>query len=194
MKSTVSAIFLALALISSHAPPIFAESASSAVRPQTSNVSVLPEFVPSTGRTTYTLAVEENKGTAARRAAEALSDKFADITTGSISKSDDPEAKTLPAAPAQQAAQPTHASQQAPHTTNPRSIVLAANERPNGSGRKTSPPDRAKGNEAVHRIPRAALAKEAHSHSPTDTRQILAVVGQKVGFLDRLTNPALWPK
>lgn len=185
MKSSASAILLAAASLSIQSSPILAQSSSPGGQPQTSNASALPEFVPSTGQKKYTLAVQENNATggAAREAAEALSAKFAGITTGSISKSEDTAAEAPPPPLPQQAAQPTDA----------RAIVIASNRPPEESRPKKSAGDGAKGNESIHRIPRTAVAKETRSHFRGAMRESLAAVGEKVGFLERLTNPALWP-
>ena len=108
MKPIASAILFAVASLSIQASPILAQSSSPGAQLQTSNATALPEFVPSTGQTKYTLAVQENNSpsTAAREAAEALSAKFAGITTGSISKSDETMAEAAPATPVEHAAQP----------------------------------------------------------------------------------------
>src|SRR5262249_55547697 len=102
MKPIASKILFILGLMGAQALPVLADSAS------------LPEFVPPAGRPTSDLAVHENNAPAqnARAAAEALSAKFADITTGSISKTDAAEAEH------------PRITQQA----DARSIVLASNQ------------------------------------------------------------------
>lgn len=195
MKPIASAISFAVASLVIQASPILAQSSSSQAQSQTSNTSTLPEFVPSTGRTKYTLAVRENNSTedAAREAAEALSAKFADITTGSIAKSDDSVAPAPPM-PDRQAAQepPTDPIKPAAQPAEARSIVLAANQPSEEPGTKKPPATRLKEHEAVHKIPRAAVAKETRDRYRVSTRESLAAIGQKVSFFERLTNPALW--
>ncbi len=183
MKPIASAILLAMASFGIQSSPILAQSSSPEAQPQISSASALPEFIPPTGRTKYTLAVRENNATsdAAREAAEALSAKFAGVTTGSISKSEDTVAEASPAPP-QRAAQSTEA----------RTIVIASNQSPEEASPKKLARDGAKGNEPIHRIPRAAVAKETRPHFRGASRESLAAIGQKVGFLERLTNPALW--
>ena len=197
MKPIASAILFAVASLSIQASPILAQSSSPGAQLQTSNATALPEFVPSTGQTKYTLAVQENNSpsTAAREAAGALSAKFAGITTGSISKSDETMAEAAPATPVEHAAQPllASASQRAAQPTDGRAIVIASNQSPEESSPKKSAGDAAKANESVRRIPRTAVAKETRSHFRGATGASLAAVGEKVGFLDKLTNPALWP-
>jgi hypothetical protein len=167
MKSIALKILSILGLIGAQASPILADSAS------------LPEFVPSAGRTTYDIAVHENNASTqnARAAAEALSAKFADITTGSISKADAAEAEHPPV------------TQQ----PDARSIVLASNQSSDVPASKSSAPvTHAKGTGAVHRIPQSVVAKNSGGRPGRGTQQSLPAIGEKVGFIDLLTNPAFW--
>ncbi len=188
MKPIASAIFIAAASFVVQASPIWAQQ-------QISDASALPAFVPSAGQTKYALAVRENNATgdAAREAAEALSAKFADITTGSISKSDGDAAQAPPMAPRQVAQVPV-ADPVTPtaQSTEARSIVIAANPPTEEADAKKSRAPRSKEHEAVHRIPRAAIEKEARVRYQAAGRESLTAIGQKVSFFERLTNPALW--
>jgi hypothetical protein len=196
MKPIASAILSAVACLNVQESPILAQSAAPGVQPQTSNAAALPEFVPSTGQTKYTLAVQENKSpsAAAREAAEALSAKFAGMATGSISKSDETVADASPATPVEHAPQPLLATpvQRAAQPTEGRAIVIASNQSPDDPSPKKSAGDAAKVSESARKIPRTAVTKETRAHFRGATRANLAAVGEKVSFLDKLTNPALW--
>ena len=172
MKPIASAILFAVASLSIQASPILAQSSSPGAQLQTSNATALPQFVPSTGQTKYTLAVQENNSpsTAAREAAEALSAKFAGITTGSISKSDETMAEAAPATPVEHAAQPllASASQRAAQPTDGRAIVIASNQSPDKSSPKKSAGDAAKANNpfAEFRGPRSQRKRARTSGVP----------------------------
>jgi hypothetical protein len=176
MSSFASRLLLVLAIIGGQTAPLWAQEAPSP--------AALPAFVSQTGSAHYAEALNARTSAAqARQAAETLSAKFSDMATGSIS-SDESGPTTSTVLPAQ-----------SPQDSDGRSIVLAANhpEDPKSSSviQSAAKPDAIA---PAHRIPRRATAKAsrpASTRSP-DATSTLARVGQKVGFLDLLTNPALW--
>ncbi len=198
MRPIASRLLLAFTLIGGYGAPLLADDVPSNARVQTSDAS-LPAFVPSPRRSNYTTAVNDNSASASRHAAEALSAKFSDITTSSISK-DDPPSATMPIAPPD----PPHVVTQRPDVAqreDGRSIVLASNQADTGqsdTGKSTKDsaivPRRSNTAGAAHRIPRAAVRKasSAPPRSQSGSNVSLAAVGQKVSILDLLTNPALW--
>ncbi len=173
-----SRLLLALAIIGGQAAPMFAEEASS--------LAALPAFVSQTGRANYSEAVNDTRSNVqARRAAEALSAKFSDMTTSSISKDERSSAIAY--------ADPSVVER----SDASRSIVLAVN-RPEDPKNPTfeAPEPAPKALAPTRRIPRRAMTKTSEpvrrgtsAQAPHNT---LASIGQKVGFLDLLTNPALW--
>ena len=79
-------LILALSVIAAHTAPVLADgsSASNATEP---GAFALPAFVPKARQANYATAVNDtNSAVGARRAAEELSAKFADVTTNSISR------------------------------------------------------------------------------------------------------------
>jgi hypothetical protein len=193
MKRIALAVLFAVVSFAIQTSPTLAQQ-------QISDASALPAFVPSAGQTKYALAVRENNSTgdAAREAAEALSAKFADITTGSIAKSDGDAAPVsaaqAPPVPAPQPAQRPVADPVKPtaQSTEARSIVIAANQLSGEADVKKQHAPRSKGSEAAHKIPRAVVAKETRDRDQAAGRESLVAIGQKVSFFERLMNPALW--
>lgn len=207
MTPIASRLSLAIALAGCQAAQALADDAL----PLTSLDAPLPAFVPNSGRGNFTTALNDNRAstTAARRAAEALSAKFSDITTNSISK-DDPPATTTPApapaakpAPVASAPTPAPAAEvDPPHivTTNTsRSFMLTSRQADGDS--EARPPSRRRSttNEKRHRVPRTAVAAQVSeagdgaADGQKGSGKDLSVIGTKVGFLDLLTNPSLWP-
>ncbi len=183
MGPIASRLFLAFVLIGGHAAPILADDGSSKSALPTSSGSTLPQFISAAVRTNYVEAVNDNTAPAdsSRHAAEALSAKFSDITTSSIGK--DEKAATPPMKP--------HVT--VTESKDARSIVLAANQPDDPKSVKIlTAPHRSKSAKAGHRIPRGARRKNEAARDPSTASASLAMIGQKVGFLYLLTNPALW--
>lgn len=172
-------LILALSVIAAHTAPVLADgsSASNATEP---GAFALPAFVPKARQANYATAVNDtNSAVGARRAAEELSAKFADVTTNSISR-DEAAAEISP-----QTAQP------AVEADDSRSIVLAANhpDDPKLVTGSLPPPSRPK------HVPKSATKGGTlrDSRLPAGgTAENLASIGRKVGLLDLITNPALW--
>lgn len=206
MTPIASRLLLTIAFAGCQAAQALADDAL----PLTSFDTALPAFVPNSGRGNFTTALNDNRAsaTAARRAAEALSAKFTDITTNSIAKDDSPPTTTPAPAPAAKptpaASVQTHAPVAAvdpPHivtTNSSRSFVLAS-RRTDGNGKARAPSRRRlTTNEKRHRLPRAVAAQvgetgEGTAEGQKGSGKDLAAIGTKVGFLDLLTNPSLWP-
>ncbi|MBS0237863.1 MAG: hypothetical protein JSR89_05520 [Proteobacteria bacterium] len=205
MKFVASVVVPVLALIATHVPPAFADSAASAASdPQSAGTAPLPAFVPLSGQEKYASALQAKSGqaAAARQEAEKVSALFAGMTTGSISKSDSEAAvEADPKTPGARSDAPSG-----------RSIMLASNQSAeatpdkNGASPKDapSPAGRAKGSGKPHRIPQKAIAREIHGERIAEAREArgpriaesepanLAAISHKVSVLDLLTNPALW--
>lgn len=210
MTPIASRLLPAIVLVACHAAQAPADDAL----PLTSLDAQLPSFVPNSGRGNFTTALNDNRAsaTAARHAAEALSAKFSDITTNSISK-DDASVPSAPAptpavSPAPVASASTSAPAPAsvaevdpPHivTTNASRSFLLKSRQADGDG-KAPPASRRRTitNEKRHRVPRTVTAKVGEAgnrigNGQSDSEKSLSAIGTKVGFLDLLTNPSLWP-
>ncbi len=184
MEPIASRLLLVFALSGGYVATARADAMSSKAQLQISNAA-LPAFVPKAGQGNYASAVTTSKSSAAaaRDAAEALSAKFSDITTGSISKDD--TALAVQKSPRPASAQGAEG----------RSIVLAVSKAVDDPKREkspTSPSRRAKTPETADRIPRSIVRKAAAPRGSIPTIASLTSIGQKVGLLDLLTNPALW--
>ncbi len=148
-----------------------------------SDKAALPEFIPTTGRANYAKAINDNSaGTvSARHAAEALSAKFAEVATSSISKDDQgvavhPKSRT-----------------EATDRGDIRSIVLTANQLDDPKDVKMAAGGPHEISSAkTHPLPRRSLRIREPVRSSDSSGGTLASIGQKVGFLHLLTNPALW--
>lgn len=198
MRPIASRLLLAFTLIGGYGAPLLADDVPSNAGVQTSGAS-LPAFVPPPRRSNYTTAVNDNSESASRHAAEALSAKFSDITTSSISH-DDRAPTAMPIA----AEDPPHVvteRQDVAQREDGRSITLASNQADPGrseAGKSAKDseitPHRSNTAGAAHRLPRAAVRKASSPppRSESGPNATLAAVGQKVGILDLLTNPALW--
>lgn len=177
MGPVASRLLLAFALIGGSTSPLLADTAPS-WRAEQSDSAILPEFIPPTVRPNYREAVSDNTAAAisARRAAGELSAKFSEAEPGSSSSKVEPTVK-------------------ATDTNGARAIVLAANHQddPKMANISASSSQRARAGRAEHRIPRSAVTKTDRTARSTDgSHASLATIGQKVGFFDLLTNPALW--
>ncbi|MBS0250535.1 MAG: hypothetical protein JSR78_05660 [Proteobacteria bacterium] len=207
MTPIASRLSLAISLVACHAFQALADD----TLPLTSLDARLPAFVPNTGRGNFTTALNDNREstTAARRAAEALSAKFSDVTTNSISEVD-ALATTAPAptaaanpAPAPLASAGPVAEIDPPHivtTTTSRSFMLTSRQADGDSKTRASSRRRStKTTGKRHGVPNTAVV--AHVGEAGDraedgqrvSRKDLSAIGTKVGFLDLLTNPSLWP-
>lgn len=210
MTPIASRLLLTIALAGCQSAQALADDAL----PLTSFDTPLPAFVPSSGRGNFTTALNDNRAsaTAARRAAEALSAKFTDITTNSIAKDDSPPTTTPAPAPAPApAAKPTPAASVQTHapvaavdpphivtTNSSRSFVLASRQADSNDKARAPSRRRLTTNEKRHRVPRVIAAQvgekgEGTADGQKGSGKDLAAIGTKVGFLDLLTNPSLWP-
>lgn len=199
MKSVASVVLPVLALLAASGPPAFADPTSSSNEPQSASATPLPSFVPLSGQEKYASALRGNNGAAApaRQEAEKISALFAGMTTGSISKSD--QAVSAEAAPA--AGDPEKPILQESQRADGRSITLASTQSSEDTTEKTSAAPkkegrlakRAKRKDDAHRIPQKAIVGETPSSAITaQETPALASIGQKVSFIELLTNPALW--
>jgi hypothetical protein len=185
MGPIASKLVLVFALIGAQVAPTLANDISTNAGKYAD--ASLPAFVPPTGKSSYTIAVNENTSSAvaARRAAEVLSAKFSTSATGSISKDDPEPAPVLPAE-----ADPPHVV--AP-SDDARTIVLSSTQSTNEkNAERSARPSRLKAAH-VHRIPKSAFRKSSPTPPGKNAEDAsLAQIGQKVSFLELLTNPALW--
>lgn len=205
MTPIASRLLLTIAFAGCQAAQALADDAL----PLTSFDTALPAFVPNSGRGNFTTALNDNRAsaTAARRAAEALSAKFTDITTNSIAKDDSPPTTTPAPAPAAKPTPPASVQAHAPvaavdpphivTTNSSRSFVLASRQADGNSKARASSRRRLTTNEKRHRVPRAVAMQTDETGKGTadgqkGSEKDLAAIGTKVGFLDLLTNPSLW--
>lgn len=177
MGPVASRLLLAFALIGGSTPPLFADTSPSWTA-EKSDSAILPEFIPPTVRSNYREAVSDNTAAAisARRAAGELSAKFSEADTSSGSSKVEPPVEATDA-------------------NGTRAIVLAANRQddPKTADIPASSSRRARAGRAEHRIPRSAVERtDRAAHGSAASHESLAMIGQKVGFFDLLTNPALW--
>lgn len=177
MGPIASRLLLAFVLIGGSTPPLFADTSPSWTAGK-SDGAILPEFIPPTVRSNYREAVSDNTATAisARRAAGELSAKFSEADTSSSSPKVEPNIE-------------------ARDTNGARAIVLAANQQgdPKTVDISASSSHRTRAGAAEHRIPRSAVTKtDRTASSSAASHETLAMISQKVGFFDLLTNPALW--
>ncbi|MBS0233404.1 MAG: hypothetical protein JSR99_07945 [Proteobacteria bacterium] len=176
MGPIASRFFSAFVLLGIHSISVLADDQISQTP---SDKTALPEFIPTRGRADYAKAINENSaGTvSARRAAEA----FSEITTSSISKGGQgvavrPKPRTV-----------------VPDSIDVRSIVLTANQLDDPKNVTMAAGARYEKSPAkTHQLPRRSLRKKEPVGGSDDSEGTLASIGQKVGFLDLLTNPALW--
>ncbi len=177
MGPVASRLLLAFALIGGSTSPLLADTPASWTA-EKSDGAILPEFIPPTVRSNYREAVSDNTAAAisARRAAGELSAKLSEADIRSSSPKIEP---------------PVEATE----TNGARAIVLAANQQddPKTADISASSSHRARAGRAEHRIPRSAVTKaDRTTRSSAASHESLAMIGQKVGFFDLLTNPALW--
>jgi len=136
----------------------------------------LPSFVPSQGRQHFAAAVEGTAHSSERAdvAAQALSEKFSDVTTGSIS-ANSADLEHRKATPPSLAA-----------ADDKRSIVLTLNK--SADARATN------GSAATsHGTPsRISPVANPKYRLANDRVPSLQDIGSKVSFMDRLTNPVFW--
>jgi hypothetical protein len=132
---------------------------------------------------------------AARRAAEALGAKFSDVATGSISPGG--QAQRLAA----QAPEPTMPLPfDPPHAGTPndeaRTILLSSKhtDDPKLAKRSTKTASRSKPKDMRRKTSAYALHGPAvrSTNAQVNGEATLATIGQKVSFVELLTNPALW--
>lgn len=183
-------LMIATAAVGMHGTSVFADEV-----PITSGADTpLPAFVPTSRLRNFATARDDNDASAiaTRQAAEALSAKFSDITTNSISKDAPPPAKAtaqIPMPPAE--ADPPHVVTE---TGEARSFVLSSTTRNEDAiGTRPAPPHPSRLKTQNRRMPRNEIdtsslkvANEDRGASPN-----LAVIA-KVGLFNFLTNPALW--
>ncbi|MFT3732348.1 MAG: hypothetical protein QM780_13180 [Hyphomicrobium sp.] len=196
MGPTAIRLVMACAFLGWQAAAASADDATASVR---KSESALPAFVAPSRRGSFATAVNDNSASAAaaRNAAEALSAKFSDIATSSISK-EESQTPTPAAAPAPAPAQPAEVDP--PHVvtqdTEMRSIVLSSrrSNEEKAVKDKTATRRHSTTRSARPRIPRktASEASGAAPQAELGLSSSLVKIGQKVGFLDLLTNPALW--
>jgi len=197
MGPIASRLLLAIAIIGGHAVSSMAGEVAPGARLLD---PALPAFVPPSGRGSFKTAVSDNSASAvaARRAAEALGAKFSDITTGSIA----PAATTPAATPSPSSISLPSAETDPPHVVAPedegRSIVLSsrhgADAKTVSAAGKPKPQIRSKSRDAEHGTSRSAAQDRVGAPAQGSPEKVasLAAIGQKVGFVELLTNPALW--
>jgi hypothetical protein len=182
MKPIASKLFLVIAVLGGFGATSRADEIYSNTRGQSSN-GTLPAFVSLSGRNEYASAVSDHSAsaTAARHAAETLSAKFSDITTGSIPKAD-------------AASKQARSRVAVQDSTAARSIVLTPNqaEDPKTTTARAADATAVKVPQAARRLPRRAVRKASEPRELEASNAGLVAIGQKVGFLALLTNPALW--
>jgi hypothetical protein len=191
MGPIASRIMLVLVLVGSRVAPLFAGESDVMMRLGAPDPS-LPTFVPASGRGNFTTAVNDNSASAvaARHAAEAMSAKFSDISTSSISNDAIEVAPSEPREPV---------VSDPPHTELPkgdaRAIVLKSSSGPRPSGKAARLASSGEVKAQPRRvIPRNGIEEKGRlsESEPNGGNSGLAAIGQKVGLLHLLTNPALW--
>jgi hypothetical protein len=195
MEPIASRLLLAFVVIGGEVGPSLADGTVSADHLRD---PALPAFVSPSGRSTFKTAVTDNSASAiaARRAAEALGAKFSDITTGSIS----PGAPPSPPEAAPESTPLPQAEADPPHVVEPkdegRSIVLSSRQNSDVKASKDlgKSQTRTKLGEMGRGTSRNGARKQSAAPSATSTSggTGLAAIGQKVSFVELLTNPALW--
>lgn len=203
MTPIASRFLLAMALLGAQVVRATADDAPPLIAPD----ARLPAFVPNSGRANFATALDANRAsaTAARHAAEALSAKFADLTTNSITREKEEPATAAAAAPLPAADVAPAASAHVPSPVDPphvvttntsRSFMLTSRSAGGDKNERRSSKRRSITNETRHHAaPAGAATAPADSlgNAQTATAKNLTALGTKVGFLDLLTNPALWP-
>lgn len=165
MKPAMSSVLVMLGFGFLSAAPALADSAP------------LPAFISPTGEARFSQAVQErDAAVSARRAAEVISSKFSEVTTGSIATNEDARGSTSAATPGHRADSPA-----------PRAIVLASNRSVDMKSTRVRETSKPTIGTDPHRLPHNAKTKPALASAAT-----LAALGQKVGWFNKLTNPAFW--
>lgn len=203
MTPIASRFLLAMALLGAQVVLATADDAPPLIAPD----ARLPAFVPNSGRANFATALDANRAsaTAARHAAEALSAKFADLTTNSIAKEEPSTAAAAAPMPAADAATAQETFTPVPSPTDPPHVVTTNTSRSfmltskRAAAAKHDPrvsKPRAVTNETRHHAAPAGAATartDSLGNAQTATGKDLSSLGTKVGFLGLLTNPALWP-